>query len=69
MLEKVHLQASSKHQYACVHVCVKCVQAHGHKPDPTSAASLGRIPLGPVITETAKIMPLYVAKHGLEEVP
>lgn len=63
-----HLQVLSKHQYACVHVCVKCVQARRHKPDPTSAASLRRILSGPVITATAKIMPWYVTKCELEEV-
>lgn len=65
---KVHLQVSSKHQYACVHVCVKCVQARGHKPNPTSAASSGKILLGPVVIEMAKIMPWYIIKCELEEV-
>lgn len=62
---KVHLQVSSKHQYARVHVGIKCMQAHGRKPDPTSAASLGRILSGPVITETAKIIPWYLTKCEL----
>lgn len=62
------MKVLSKHQYACVHVCVKCVQAHGHRPDPTSAASLRRILSRPVISETAKIMPWNVTKCELEEV-
>lgn len=51
-----------------VYVCVQCVQAHAHEPNPLLLLPWEeRIVSGPVIIEMAKIMPWYDSKCDLEE--